>query len=103
MTEPGAQLDRIEQGVSDIRDRLARMEVRQDNHGAEIEAHKTQLDDLSRRLHDMEVQQAVANTTESKNHGRVMDRWSALAAVAMVLLGSFATAATMAVIRLFGG
>lgn len=105
MSEPGthfAQLDRIEQGVSDIRDRLARMEVRQDNHGAEIEAHKSQLENITRRLHDLEVSQAVAGNTEAKHHGRVMDRWSALGAVGMLLLGAFATAAAMSLINLFG-
>lgn len=94
----GSQLDRIETSLSDLRqlnaqilDRLTRMEERQNTHATEMGKLEARVDDHSDRIRELELQVAVANKTGKQQHRALMGRWSAMAAVGMLLLGAVAS------------
>ncbi len=83
-----SQLDRIESGVKELNERMARIEERQHSQGAKIEAHESHLSDHSQRLRDVELRHAVAEATGSHKHRQLSGRWAALGSVALILLGA---------------
>lgn len=96
--EHGSQLDRIETSLGDLRqlnaqilDRLTRMEERQNTHATEMGKLEARVDDHSDRLRELELLVAVADKTGKQQHRALMGRWSALAAVGMLILGAAAS------------
>lgn len=77
------QLDRIESGVRELNERMARLEERQHSQGAKLEAHETHITDHSQRLRAVELSHAVAEATGSQQHRRLLGRWAALGAVVL--------------------
>lgn len=82
------QLDRIESSITQVLDRLTRMEERQNNHAGQIESQQTQLSELSKRLREIELSHAVAATVSSHQGKTMMGRWAAFGAAMLVLLGA---------------
>ena len=95
MTPPAdsthTQLDRIEQGIADIRDRLARMEVRQDSHDQELVVLRKLVDDHDRRLQAVEVRQAVTDNNADNRFRQIDARWAAIWGLVLVIVGGFVT------------
>ncbi|MDL4860785.1 hypothetical protein NPJ88_000410 [Halomonas elongata] len=92
-TSHQTQLDRIEGGVMELNQRVARMEERVNSQGSKIEAHETYLSDHARRIREVELANAVAYATGAQQHTQLSGRWAAMGAVAIALLsviGSFA-------------
>ncbi|MDT8895650.1 hypothetical protein RSO41_13410 [Halomonas sp. I1] len=98
MAEVGAtnaQLDRIEQGLSDLRalntqilDRLTRMEERQNGHAADLERAEARIARLESKVEKVE-QDAVASRERSHyQHKTLFARWSGLKTVGLLLLGA---------------
>lgn len=90
-----AQLDRIEQGLADLRelntqilDRLTRMEERQNNHAADLEKAEARIDELSKKVHRLEVGAAVADETGQQRHRTLSGRWNAASTIGLLLLGA---------------
>lgn len=100
---PDGQLDRLEGKVDQVLDRLTRMEERQNSHGAKIDAHDQQLQDHSSRIRDVEMKHAVAVATTTQRGQRLLGRWAAIGAVALVILGSLGTFVGNAIIEMLRG
>ncbi|WP_280568227.1 hypothetical protein [Chromohalobacter sp. 296-RDG] len=98
MAEVGAtssQLDRIEQGLAELRelntqilDRLTRMEERQNGHAADLEKAEARIEDLSKKVHQLEVGAAVADETGQQRHSKLSERWNAASTIGLLLLGA---------------
>lgn len=106
----GSQLDRIEGSLkhidaqlSQILERLARMEERQDSQAAEIASHRTRLQEHSTQIRALEVSQAVIKQMAETATSQADNRWSNIGRVGLVLLGSTATVVGYVIIYLMGG
>ncbi|PKG50183.1 hypothetical protein [Halomonas sp. MES3-P3E] len=97
------QLDRIESSISQVLDRLTRMEERQNNHAGQIEGQASQITDISARLRDVELGHAVASRLADQNNQQLSGRWAAVGAAALVLLGSLGAAVGTIVSNIFKG
>lgn len=98
-----SQLDRIESGVKELNERMARIEERQHSQGAKIEAHESHLSDHSQRLREVELRNAVAEATGSHQHRQLSGRWATLGAIGMLLLGGLLTVLSKLGAALIGG
>lgn len=83
-----SQLDRIESGVKELNERMARIEERQHSQGAKLEAHESHLTDHSQRLREVELRNAVAEATGSHQYRQLSGRWGAVWAVALVAMAA---------------
>lgn len=97
-----SQLDRLEGKVDQVLDRLTRMEERQNSHGAQLDSHAIQLADHSQRLREMELAHAVTEATTTQQGQRLLGRWAALGATALVVLSAIGAAAGKAAMYLLG-
>lgn len=88
ITPRGSQLDRIDDKLDQVLDRLTRMEARQDNHGGKIEAHDALLREHSTKIHELSVAHAVTAATGKQGQQQLNGRWAAVGATALVVLGS---------------
>lgn len=86
------QLDRIETGINEIKLELARLEERLNHQGVKIETHDMALTDQGKRLRELELNHAVTVATSSEQGKRLIGRWAAIGAVALVLLSSIGAA-----------
>ena len=100
------QLDRIEgqlvhvdAQVGQVLQRLSRVEERQDNQGATVEAHRIKLDSHEGRIGKVELQQAVQQETQTQSSQKSDGRWSNAGAVALVIFSSLAGAAAFYVLN----
>ena len=84
----GSQLDRIESSITQVLDRLTRMEERQNSHAGQIESQQVQLSDLANRVREAEISHAVSAATGSQTGQQLQGRWAAIGGAAFVLLGS---------------
>lgn len=82
------QLDRIESSITQVLDRLTRMEERQNNHAGQIESQQMQLAELSARMREVELSHAVAATVNDQQGKTLMGRWAVVGATVLVLLGA---------------
>lgn len=82
------QLDRIEASITQVLDRLTRMEERQNNHAGQIESQASQISELSLRLREVELNHAVAASVSNQQGRTLMGRWAIVGATALVLLGA---------------
>lgn len=82
------QLDRIEAGINQLNERMGRMEERQNNHGATLESHASQLGEHSVRIRSVELQHAVAAASSTQTSTTLNGRWAAVGAVALVILAA---------------
>lgn len=87
----GTQLDRIERGVNQLNERMARLEERQNNQGASIESHGERIQEHAVRLSAIEVKQAVIDQAAESTSKRLFGRWAAAGSVVLVLLGAAAS------------
>lgn len=83
-----SQLDRIEDGVNQLNQRMARMEERQNSHGAKLESHDAQLAEHSGRIRSVELAHAVSAATGTQTATQLNGRWAAVGAVALVILAA---------------
>lgn len=98
----GSQLDRIDHKLDQILDRLTRMEERQNTHAGKLEAHSEQLTEHGARIRNVELAHAVAVATTEQQGNRLMGRWAALGAGALIVLGAIGTFLGNAAIKLWG-
>ncbi|CDG54555.1 MULTISPECIES: hypothetical protein [Halomonadaceae] len=82
------QLDRIEASITQVLDRLTRMEERQNNHAGQIEGQAAQIAELSARMREVELNHAVAATMSSQQGKTLLGRWAIVGATMLVLLGA---------------
>ncbi|PKG50178.1 hypothetical protein [Halomonas sp. MES3-P3E] len=97
------QLDRIESSISQVLDRLTRMEERQNNHAGQIEGQAAQIAEISVRLREVELSHAVSSKLADQSNERLSGRWTAVGAAALVLLGSLGAAVGTIVSNIFKG
>lgn len=96
MAEVGnAQLDRIEQGLADLRDlnaqildRLTRMEERQNNHAADLERAEARIEKLELKVGELEKQAVAVSEKNHYRHKALSERWNAVSTVGLLLLGA---------------
>ncbi|MFG6139495.1 hypothetical protein [Halomonas sp. B23F22_10] len=100
--QPDSQLDRIEAGVNQLNQRMARLEERQAGQGAKLESHESQIGEHAGRIHSLELQHAVAKATAGQQGKQLMGRWSAVGATGLVVLGAIAAAIGKAITNMIG-
>ncbi|WP_299231694.1 hypothetical protein [uncultured Halomonas sp.] len=98
----GSQLDRIESGVNELNQRMARLEERQYSQGVKMETLEMRTDDHAVRLREIEVAHAVNKATMTQGQQRLLGRWAAVGAVALVLLSAVGSAVGKAVLGIVG-
>ncbi|MCP1342665.1 MULTISPECIES: hypothetical protein [unclassified Halomonas] len=97
------QLDRIEGLLSQVLDRLSRMEERQNAQSAQLESQRAQLTEHSQRLRDIELQHAVSVATTKQEGKRLLGRWGAMFSIFLVILGAIGSLISKAVLELIKG
>jgi uncharacterized coiled-coil protein SlyX len=86
------QLDRIEAGVNQLNQRMARLEERQNSQGAKVESHDATLVEYGQRIRQVELELAVNAATGRLETGTLKGRWAVLGAVALAILGAVGAA-----------
>ncbi|MEL7966369.1 hypothetical protein AAG587_08330 [Vreelandella neptunia] len=97
------QLDRIEASITQVLDRLTRMEERQNNHAGQIESQQVQISEMSVRLREIELSHAVASTMSSQQSKTLMGRWAVVGTTVLVLLGAVGSFVGNVLIQYFRG
>lgn len=99
--QAGSQLDRIEAGVNELNQRMARLEERQNSQGVKMEALEMRTDDHAVRIREVELAHAVSAATGQQTGQQLKGRWAAIGATALVILGSVGAFIGNAVVKLF--
>ena len=98
----GSQLDRIEAGVNELNQRMARLEERQYSQGVKLETLEVRIDDHAVRLREAEVAHAVSKATMTQSQQRLLGRWAAVGAMGLVALSAVGSAVGKALLGVMG-
>lgn len=94
------QLDRIEQSVAQILNRVTRMEERQNHHAVDLSAHAARLDALATRIAELELRMAVAGERSDLTAKRFDGRWAIAGAVLLVIVTAVGSALGQALVSM---